>query len=99
MRNDLRFSQNQRGINIAHFVPRKSNLLERFFQKDDRVCAFPFGITRRKVAANIACRDRSQQCVGNGVKKHVAIGMARQPPMKRYFNSANFQRNTCLELM
>ncbi len=52
--NDLGFGQNQRGINVAHFVSGKPNLFQRFFKKDDRVGAFPLGIGRRESS----CRYR-----------------------------------------
>lgn len=74
--NDFWLGQDQRGIHIAYFVPRKPHLLQRFLKKNDGVGAFPFGIGRRKVAANIPGRDRSEQGIGNGMEKNVAVGVA-----------------------
>jgi len=99
MGNDFRFSQDQRGIDIAHFVSGKPDLLQRFLKKNDGVGAFPPGIGGREIAADISGRDRAQQGIGNGVEKNVTIGMAGQAFGVGKLHAAYFQRDAGLKFV
>ena len=72
-------------------------LFERQFEKNRRVGVLPARIARRKEAANVACRHRAQQRIGNRVQQHVAIRMSGQALGMFQRHSANSQRHAWLE--
>ena len=96
---DLRFGKNQSGIDIAHPVSGKPYLFQRFFKEDDRVRALPFRICRRKIAADITGSHCSEQRIGEGVKKNIAVGMSGESFFMSDINSTNFQRYASLEFV
>src|SRR5690242_19165232 len=65
---DLRFRQDQSGIDIGDLVSGALNLPERFGDEYGRVSAFPLGIGRREIAADVACSNSTEKRVGDGVK-------------------------------
>jgi GMP synthase-like glutamine amidotransferase len=91
--------QNQGRIHIDHCIASRPDALDRLRQKKGRVSAFPARIRGREKRTNIGSGDCPQQCVSNGVQKHVAIGMAAQAFRIRQGDAADLQRNAALEFV
>ncbi len=76
MRADLRSSEDQSAIHISHHVSRVLDLLAGFADKDRRVCALPFGISRGEVGSDVSRGNCAQQGIGQGVQQYVAVGVS-----------------------
>ena len=61
-------------------------------QELEAVGAFPARIGIGKMHADVAESGRAQQCVGDGVRKHVGVGVAFQPKFARDGDAAQDQR-------
>jgi len=93
------FSKRGDALPTPNLVEVQRESYQRFLQKDDGVGAFPFGISRRKVAADVARCDGSQQGVSDRVEKNVAVRMSGQAFRVGKLHAAYFQRDACLKLV
>ena len=59
----------------------------------------PLRIGGRKVYANVAVRNRTEQRINKGVKNHIGVRMSRQTPLERNANAAQHHVVAIAELL
>ena len=99
MRAYLRSRKDQRGIYVGYREARLLRPPESLLEKDCRVRALPLRVLRRKQRADIRCRDRAKQGVGQSVQQDVSIRMAAQSLRVRQCHPADLEWDTSLELV
>jgi hypothetical protein len=66
-------------------------------QKHDRIRTLPLRIGRREQGSNIGSRNRTEESIGNGMQKNIAIGMAAQTFVVVELHASDQQWNAGLE--
>ena len=83
MRADLGPLAYDRHVDMQHAPAARGDQRCRMAQELIRRRAFPAHVARREVLADVAGADRAEQGVGDGVERHVGVGMADQPALVR----------------
>jgi hypothetical protein len=89
MRPQLRFFQNNYGIDILDDKILPAKQLSCVFQEEQAIRALSFRIRIRKQLADIAETSRSKQRVAQGVGENVAVRMSNRPFIERNLKPAD----------
>src|ERR1700726_3403008 len=90
-RSDFRTLANQGHFEIRDPSAAGGNAIDCVFQEAVRRRALPLGVAGRKMRADIAIRERSQDSVDQRMEADIAVGMREKAAAVRHADAANHQ--------
>src|ERR1700682_2063861 len=90
-RSDLRALADQRYLEVSNAPAARGDAIDGGFEEAVRCGALPFGITRRKMRADIAVRQRAENGVNQRMETDVAVGMGKKAVAVRHADAADHQ--------
>ncbi len=88
----LRPLENDGRIHVDDLKTRLRREIAGMLEKLKTVAAFPARIGIREMHPDIACRDRAQNRIGDGMRENIGIGMALKPELGWNRDAAQNQR-------
>src|SRR6202171_1464527 len=90
-RSDLRALADQRYLEVRNAPAARGDAIDGVFEEAARCSTPPFGITRRKMRADIAVRQRTENGVNQRMETDVAVGMGKKAAAVRHADAADHQ--------